>query len=99
MTTFSIIELAFIVVVAIGSGLYYSIKAIKGKWLKKITEAIKLACKEAEASGKTGAEKKELVLAQIEKTCTELGVPYKLMKSLVVKLINEIIAGYNAMTK
>ena len=60
---------------------------------------MKEACKVAEASGKTGSEKKEMVLKAVEAKCGELGIPFKLIHTLICKLIEQIINGYNAIVK
>ena len=41
MTKLELIELIAIIVLGIVLGIYYAHKAIKNKWLKKITNAIK----------------------------------------------------------
>lgn len=99
MSILEIVELVVIAVVALGLIIYYLIMAIKNNWLKKITDALNVAIKEAEASGKSGKEKKEYVLAQVEAKCKELGIPYALIKKLISKVIDKIIANYNAVVK
>lgn len=99
MSTLELIELILLAVVAIALILFYSYKAIKNGWVKKITDTAKKAIKEAEQSGKSGAEKQAYVLEQVSKKCEELGIPFKLIQSLVIKFIQQVIAGYNTIIK
>lgn len=99
MTTLEIIELIAIAVIALGIGIYYLIMAIKNGWLKKLTATIEEAIRDAEASGKTGAEKKAYVIEKVREKCIELGIPYDLLKKLISKLIDKIVANYNVIAK
>ena len=91
MSIKEIIELAVASIVVLVLAVYYIIKAIKNNWLKQITATIEKAIKEAETSGKSGNEKKQLVLDAVRVKCTDLGIPYTFIKNLVSKLIDRII--------
>lgn len=79
--------------------LYLGVMAIKNHWISQLTETIETAIKEAEKSGKSGADKKLYVLEQVEKKCEELKIPYKLTFGLVSKLIDTIVKHYNVIVK
>lgn len=101
MTTFEIIQLCIIAIAVLGLAIYIIVMAIKNKWVSKIWETIKTACKEAEKlyPNGNGDKKKEYVLQKVEEKCVELGVPYKLLAKLINKLIEQIVEGYNAIKK
>lgn len=99
MSTLELIELIVLGVVLVGLSVFYLVKAIKNGWLKKIMKTINDAIKEAEVSGKSGAEKKAYVMEQVEKVCDELGIPYKIIEKLASKLIDTIISHYNVIAK
>ena len=99
MSIKEIIELAVASIVVLVLAIYYIIKAIKNNWLKQITATIEKAIKEAETSGKSGNEKKQLVLDAVQVKCADLGIPYALLKNLVSKLIDRIIKDYNILSK
>lgn len=99
MTKLEMIELIVIAVILIVLTIYYLIKAIKNHWLAKISDAIVKAMKEAEASGKTGQEKKAYVLDKVEELCLELSIPYAFIKKLIDRFIEKTIKSYNNMTK
>lgn len=99
MTILEIIELAVLVVIILGLGIYYLIKAIKNKWLSKIYNSIKDAIVEAEATELKGQAKKEYVLNKVKDLCSELGIPYELIKKLVDRAVEKIIEGYNTISK
>lgn len=99
MSELEIIQLCIISASVLFLIVYYVVKAIKNKWVGKLVSSVKEACKVAEASGKTGPEKKEMVLKVIEARCGELGIPFKLIYTLICKLIEQIINGYNAIVK
>ena len=99
MSIKEIIELAVASIVVLVLAVYYIIKAIKNNWLKQITATIEKAIKEAETSGKSGNEKKQLVLDAVQLKCADLGIPYTLLKNLVSKLIDRIIKDYNILSK
>ena len=99
MSELEIIQLCIISAIVLFLVIFYAIKAIKNKWVGKLVSSVKEACKVAEASGKTGSEKKEMVLKAVETKCGELGIPFKLIHTLICKLIEQIINGYNAIVK
>lgn len=99
MTILEIIELAVLVVIILGLSIFYLIKAIKNKWLSKIYNAIKDAIAEAEETDLKGQAKKEYVLNKVKDLCSELGVPYELIKKLIDRAIEKIIEGYNTISK
>lgn len=99
MTTLELVELIVLLVVALALGVFYAFKAIKNGWVSKILSTINDAIKEAEKSGKTGPEKKAYVLQQAEKVCDELKIPYKIIESLVAKIIDNIVKDYNVIAK
>lgn len=75
--------------------------AKKNNWTNKLLDTIKSACKEAEElyGAGEGSKKQEYVLKKVEEKCNELSIPYKRAYSLVVKLIKQIIDGYNTIVK
>jgi len=99
MTTLEIIELVAIILAVVAFLVWFGINAVKNKWITALSETIKAAIKEAEASGKSGEEKKAYVLQKVEEKCKELGIPFKLMVGLVSKLIDTIVKHYNVMVK
>ena len=64
MSELEIIQLCIISAIVLFLVIFYAIKAIKNKWVGKLVSSVKEACKVAEASGKTGSEKKEMVLKE-----------------------------------
>ena len=97
-----IIELVVISVVVLALVIYYSIKAVKNGWIKKLTNTIEMAIKDAERKYPdqgSGKQKLEYVMNCVEDKCVELGIPYSLLKSLIEKIINTIIAHYNVISK
>lgn len=99
MTTLEIIELCILGGIALILIIFYSIKAIKNKWISQIIDTIEKAIKEAEESGKSGDEKKAYVMLQVEKKCEELGIPFRLIYTLVSTIIDKIIKDYNVIAK
>ncbi len=99
MTKLELIELIVIAIVILFLAIYYGIKAIRNGWIDKITATINEAIKYAEKNIEGGAAKKAYVMQQVEDKCYELGIPYALVKKLVDKLINKIIANYNILSK
>ena len=99
MTKLELIELIAIVVLGVGLGIYYIYKAIKNKWLKKITYAIKEGIAEAEKTKASGNTKKAYVMNHIQLVCDKEGIPFELIKKLVDKTIEKFIEGYNAIVK
>lgn len=98
----SLVEFIAIALVVIVLVIYYIIKAIKNKWVTKITQSINDAIAEAEKkfteSGQ-GEEKKKYVLEKVANTCNELGIPFNLIYKLVEKLIDKTIECYNVIVK
>lgn len=99
MDKLALVELIVLATVILVLIVFYSFKAIKNKWVQQILTVINNAIKEAEKSGKTGPEKKAYVMEQAEKKCDELGIPYKIIESLIAKLIDEIVKDYNVIAK
>lgn len=99
MTKLELIELIVIAAIIVVMSIYYLVKAIKNHWLSKISDTIIQAMRTAEASGKTGPEKKDYVLEQIQQLCVELGIPYAFIKKLIDRFIEKTIKSYNNMTK
>lgn len=99
MTTLEIIELIVLGAVVMTLIVFYLIKALKNDWIGKILKTINAAIKKAEATGKTGTEKKAFVMEQVEKVCDELNIPYKLIEKMVSKLIDTIVSHYNVIVK
>ena len=102
MSTKEIIELVVLSVVVLALVVYYSIKAVKNGWIKKLTNTIEKAIKDAEKKypGQgSGKQKLEYVMNCVEDKCVELGIPYSLLKSLIEKIINTTIAHYNVISK
>ena len=102
MTALEIIELVVIGVAAVSLLAYVLINGIKNKWFGKILATIEDAIKEAEKlypeSG-SGDKKKDYVIKKIEDKCNELGIPYALLKTVICKAIDKIVANYNVIAK
>lgn len=102
MTVLEIAELVILAIVIVALSIYYIVKAIKNKWLEKITDAINKAIKEAEEkfpeSG-SGDLKKTYVLKAVEEECVKLGIPYSLLKSLISTFIDKVVSNYNVIKK
>lgn len=92
-----ITEICVLAVIILGLGIYYLVKAIKNKWIEKLTETINNAIAKAEKEYPegNGAKKKEIVLEAVKAKCEELGIPYSLLYKLISTLIDKIIANYN----
>ena len=60
----------------------------EGGW-KKLFPIILNAIAEAEATGKTGAEKKEIVMAAVDSFASQMGIQYEVEN--LSKLIDEIV--------
>ena len=101
-TIIRIIEFSVTALIVLVLTIYYFIKAIKNKWLQQLTQTIHDAIAEAEKkfpeSG-SGADKKNYVLEKVITKCSELGIPFTLIYKLVNKLIEDIIANYNVISK
>lgn len=74
---------------------------IRNRWIVKLFDTAKKACAEAEQKfgAGHGAEKKEFVLNALKEKCKELGIPYETIKNGISKLIEVIVASYNAFIK
>lgn len=84
--------------IGVGIKLWGAIKLIaKNKDWKKIMQIADAAMRQAEASGKAGAEKKQMAIEIIEASCAELGIVVDIDE--VVKYIEETIAFVNSLTK
>ena len=102
MSPKEILELVAMSVVVLALVVYYSIKVVKNGWVKKLTNTIEKAIKDAEKKYPdqgSGKQKFEYVMNCVEDKCVELGIPYSLLKSLIEKIINTIIAHYNVISK
>ena len=101
MTIYQWIELILTAVIVVGAVIYYSILAIKNKWISKLYETIKTNIADAEKLYPTGQgnKKKEFVLQAVIEKCKELGIPYDLLKKLISTLIDKIVADYNIIKK
>lgn len=99
MSTLEIILTVVMGVVALGVIIFYAIKLAKNKYLSKVYNTISTAMKEAEEKGGTGEDKKNYVLAQVKAMCKELKIPYDFIATLISKVIENIIKGYNTMIK
>jgi hypothetical protein len=84
--------------IGVGIKLWGALKIIaKNKDWKKIMKIADVAMKQAEASGKAGAEKKQMVIDIVEASCAELGIVIDINE--VVKYVEESIAFVNSLTK
>ena len=99
MTKLEIIELVAICLAVASFLVWFIIKSIQNKWISSIIDTINQAIKEAEASGKTGIDKKAYVLQNVENKCNELKIPYNLLIGLISKLIDTTIKHYNVIAK
>lgn len=101
MSTLEIINLVILLVVGLGLGIYYLIKAIKNHWIKQLIDTLEHALKEAEEKYPHGhgAEKNAMVLAAVRDKCEELGIPYLLLSKIINKLIDDYIKKYNLLSK
>ena len=75
--------------------IYFIVMAIKNGWIKKITKTMDEAIRYAEDNIKGPTEKRDYVLKKVEDKCIELGIPYFLIKNVVMKLINTIVSHHN----
>ncbi len=101
-TIIKIIEFSVIALIVLILTIYYLVKAIKNKWLSKITQTINDAIAEAEkkfAESGQGEKKKKYVLEKVANTCNELGIPFNLIYKLINKLIDKTIECYNVISK
>lgn len=79
--------------------IYYAVKVIKANYSAKVYETIVQAMKEAETKYTDGKEKKAYVLDKVKSLCKEVNIPYDFIAKLVSKIIENILKGYNSMTK
>lgn len=105
MSTRELILTIVLAGIAIGMIIFYVIKIVKNKLVGKIYDDIVKAMREAEEkfkhlSGKEKSEaKKKYVLEQVKITCKDLSIPYDFIAKLIAKVIENIVNGYNGMTK
>lgn len=95
MSTVELIKTIALAVIAVIIVIYFVVMAIKNGWIKKITETMNTAIRYAEDNISGPINKRDYVLKQVEDKCVELGIPYFLIKSIVMKLINTIISHHN----
>ena len=101
MNKLEIIQIVALALIILGLAIYYICKAIKNKWIEKLTDTIKKAIREAETKFPEGhgQEKLELVLEAARIKCAELGIPYEMLYKLICKLVNKIIENHNIIAK
>ena len=99
MTKLEIIQLIALSIITLFIIIYYCIKAVKEKWIEKLTHTIEVSIKYAEEHFKDGKEKLAYVLQQVKLKCEELNIPYYLLEKLIKKLIDRIIKDYNVIVK
>ena len=101
MTVLEIIQLVAIGLIILGILTYLLVKAIKNKWISKLTNCIETSIKEAEIqwSEGHGSEKLEYVLGKVKAKCEELGIPYMLLYKLIKALVEKIVSHYNVIAK
>lgn len=95
MSTMEMIKTVALAGIALFIILYFAILGIKNGWIKKINETLTTAIRYAEDNITGATEKRNYVLKQVEDKCVELGIPYLLIKSIVMKLIDTIISHHN----
>lgn len=86
------IAIAIVVLVIL---IYLIVMAIKNGWIKKVIQTLNNSIKYAENNIKGNVEKKKYVMDKVEEKCTELGIPWFLIRKPVDKLIDKIISNYN----
>lgn len=97
-----IIYVIILGVAALALAVYIIVMAIKNKWIGELMETVEIAISDAEKifpEPGSGEEKKQYVLAKVEEKATELGIPWKILKSIVSALVDKIIADYNVIAK
>ena len=95
MSPKEIIELVVISVVVLALVIYYSIKAVKNGWIKKLTKTLNEAMYYADHNITGPAEKKKYVLNKVEEKCIELGIPWFLIYKVVNRLIEKVVKYHN----
>lgn len=101
MTSLEIIELCVVILLILSEIIPAIINIIKNNSFNKIKQYIIDNIKKAEelyGSGE-GEAKKEYVLSKTKELCDSLGLSYNKLYTLINKLIDNIIDGYNAITK
>ena len=84
--------------IGVGIKLWGAMKLIaKNKDWKKIMQIADTAMKQAEASGKKGADKETMVIEIVEASCRELGIEFDVKE--VVNYIKETIDFVNVLVK
>lgn len=101
MNKFELFKTIVLAVIVVSLLIYYIIKAIKNKWLQKLTETIEKAIVFAETKFPEGhgQEKLQIVLDAVKEKCIELNIPYSLLYKLIRNLIDKIIENYNIIAK
>lgn len=101
MTVLEIIQLVAIGLIVLGILTYLVVKAIKNKWISKLTHCIETSIKEAETQWPEGhgSEKLEYVLGKVKAKCEELNIPYMLLYKLIKALVEKIVSHYNVIAK
>lgn len=97
----SIVMLVCLCVILLAFVVYVVFKAVKNKWLEKLSDTLKMAIREAESQYPSGhgEEKKKYVITKIEEKCKELNIPVKMIATAISTLINNIVANYNIIKK
>ena len=87
----------FVVVIVLAATTIYTVfKLIKNGKMGKLREAVIEAIKAAEATHKSGAQKKEMVLKTIETFCKEIGLNFdERLLNWVADYIEKYIADHN----
>lgn len=100
MSITEIVELCVLGFVVVAALVYFIVKAVKNKWLEKLTDTIETAMGEAEVkyteSG-SGDKKKEYVIEKVKEKCKELNIPYMILSTIISKAIDVIVKNYNTM--
>lgn len=101
METYNVIKICALLVFITICVCYYVTKAVKNNWVDKIKETLMKACKEAEEQWPEGHgnEKKFYVLNKVESLCDDLDIPFSVIKTAVLKLIEQIVSNYNNFIK
>ena len=95
MSKMELIYTIAIAVVVLVILIYLLVMAIKNGWIKKVIQTLNNAIKYAEKNITGNVEKKNYVMDKVEEKCTELGIPWFLIRKPISKLIDKIIADYN----
>jgi len=101
MKPLTIILIAILALIIIGTICYLILTKVKDKWLNEIYEDLQKAIQEAEDKYQSGEgqQKRVYVLHTIKQKCEELKIPFNVMKSLLNVMINKIIEYYNILAK